>query len=185
MGSDDDRRIEVRRLYLDVVTISVDLLAEQAVAARWRQASVLPGLTVVALAAHLAGSALLVERFLDAAVAAHPPISAEQYYVPFVRTEDRDSVADRRVREQSMALAAEGHTGVVERSRQPSRVWAAACRPSRRNGASKRSGGCCGSTSSCGPGWSSSLCTSTTSPSAPSCRTLRSPRPPTGRRSGR
>ncbi|OWY60548.1 hypothetical protein B7486_68580, partial [cyanobacterium TDX16] len=57
----------IRAAYLDAAQSATSLLSHPAVAQRWDQPSVLEGMTVGALAGHLARGILQVEWFLDAA----------------------------------------------------------------------------------------------------------------------
>lgn len=99
---------DVRASYLAAAEAAATLIAHRAVAERWHQPSVLEGLTVGSLAAHLARGVLQVEWFLDADEPDPPSIDAEQYYADLEGTRDPDSELNVGVRERSEQTAVGG-----------------------------------------------------------------------------
>jgi uncharacterized protein (TIGR03083 family) len=80
-GHGSDESTGVRLIYLDVLDAARDVLASEAVRARWSEQSALPAFTVAGLAGHLARGAFTVQTYLDAP----PPdekgtISAAEYW---------------------------------------------------------------------------------------------------------
>jgi hypothetical protein len=70
----------IRATYLSAAQSATSLLADPAVGEQWDRPSVLDGMTVGALAGHLARGVLQVEWYLDDEVPGPPSIDAEQYY---------------------------------------------------------------------------------------------------------
>lgn len=66
---------EIRDIYLEAARTAVQLLDSRAVGSAWDAESVLAGMSVGALAGHLARSVLQVEWFLDGDVAGTDPVS--------------------------------------------------------------------------------------------------------------
>ena len=108
---------EVREVYLPAAGVAVTLISQPAVAARWSQASVLPGMSVGALAGHLALSVLQVEWFLDGAITGGPLTSAVTYYGRLQGTTVAGSSLNVGVRQRSESTAQQGPTTVAEEVR--------------------------------------------------------------------
>src|ERR1017187_6638840 len=72
--------------YLAVATIAADLLGDAAVARRWEAPSALPGMSVGALAGHLARQVFSVEALLAQGPCGQRPISLLDHYarVPWI-----------------------------------------------------------------------------------------------------
>ncbi|UYM04429.1 maleylpyruvate isomerase N-terminal domain-containing protein [Solicola gregarius] len=103
----------VRTAYLCAATTAVELLAEARVAGAWNAPSTLDGMTVGALAGHLARSVLQVEWFLDGAVDGTANVSAVAYYARITDAPDPDSGLNRGVRARSEATALAGPNSVA------------------------------------------------------------------------
>ncbi|MCX5201391.1 maleylpyruvate isomerase N-terminal domain-containing protein [Streptomyces sp. NBC_00237] len=107
----------VRKAYAQAAEEAVRLLGTGEVAQRWEAGSVLPGMSVGALAGHLANSVLQVEWFLDGPVADAEPVSAVRYYGRLVGTTEYDSALNTGVRARSEETAAAGPAVVAEQAR--------------------------------------------------------------------
>ena len=71
----------VRTIYLDAAASALALIEHERTAERWHEPSVLEGLTVGALAAHLARSVLQVQWFLDGEISGDALlVTAASYY---------------------------------------------------------------------------------------------------------
>lgn len=104
----------VRAAYLDAAGQAAGLLVHPRVAESWDHMSALAGMTVGALAGHLARSVLQVEWFLDGATGAGPgPISGVTYYARIVDAPDPGSDLNRGVRARSEESAAAGPAAVA------------------------------------------------------------------------
>lgn len=107
-----------RSTYLATARTAVALVEHPAVRDRWDEASVLDGMSVGELAAHLARSVLQVEMFLDAPdPRAAEPVTAGAYYGELVGTTDPDSDLNVGVRARSRQTADGGWTAVSEQAR--------------------------------------------------------------------
>lgn len=94
--------------------VAVDLVTGRHVAAAWDEPSVLAGMSVGELAAHLARSVLQVEWYLDGPVAREAvPITAEAYYADLTGTSDPTSALNTGVRQRSTETAAQGATALA------------------------------------------------------------------------
>lgn len=90
----ESRRL--RALFLRSAALCADLMYAPPVASAWRDPSVLPGLTIGALAGHLSRGILQVEWFLDAGTpAGATPITAADYYTPPADASRNSAVRDR------------------------------------------------------------------------------------------
>jgi hypothetical protein len=102
----------VRAGFLEAAGNAADLIADRRVAACWEEASALNGMTVGAVAAHLAAAPSRIDGFLDAA---EPPgtraLPADRFFrdVPG----DLDNAVHRGVRDGSLELAAIGPAALV------------------------------------------------------------------------
>jgi hypothetical protein len=96
---------------------AVRLLATDDVARRWGQESVLDGMSVGALAGHLARSILQVEWFLDGPVEFAEPVSPVRYYARLTGTAIPGSDLNVGVRARSEETAAAGPAVVAEQAR--------------------------------------------------------------------
>jgi hypothetical protein len=72
--------VPIRQLYLDVATITADLLAAPQVAAAWEQPSALAKMSVRSLAGHLAGQVFFIPQVLAEAVPTDEVIDLHGYY---------------------------------------------------------------------------------------------------------
>lgn len=107
----------IRNAYTQAAEKAVHLLTSEEVARRWENESVLAGMSVGALAAHLARCVLQVEWFLDGRVADAEPVSPVRYYARLVGTAVPDSALNTGVRARSEETAAAGPTAVAEQTR--------------------------------------------------------------------
>jgi hypothetical protein len=103
----------IRATYLAAAESATSLLADPTVGERWDHPSVLDGMTVGALAGHLARGVLQVEWYLDDEVPDPPSIDAEQYYADLEGTRDPASALNEGVRARSEQTAAGGHAALV------------------------------------------------------------------------
>ncbi|MFJ2024227.1 maleylpyruvate isomerase N-terminal domain-containing protein [Streptomyces sp. NPDC087897] len=108
---------DTRTAYLLAAEQAVHLLAEAEVAHRWQKESVLPGMSVGALAGHLARSILQVEWFLDGRVAGAEPVTPVHYYARLTGTATPDSALNVGVRARSEETAAAGPEAVAGQAR--------------------------------------------------------------------
>ncbi|MFI5807906.1 maleylpyruvate isomerase N-terminal domain-containing protein [Streptomyces sp. NPDC051561] len=108
----------IRKTYLDAAEQAVHLLATEQVAKRWETGSVLPGMTVGALAGHLANSVLQVEWFLDGEIVGAEPVSPVRYYARLAGTAVPDSALNVGVRARSAETAVAGPAVVAGQARQ-------------------------------------------------------------------
>lgn len=99
--------------YLRAADVAVALIAQAPVAARWCQGSVLEGLSVGAVAAHLARAVLQVEWLLDAPAPGGPLISAATYYAQLEGTSVAASQLNIGVRSRSDSAAQQGPAALV------------------------------------------------------------------------
>jgi hypothetical protein len=107
---------EIRRTYLLGAERAVHLLATEEVARCWEKESVLPGMTVGALAGHLARSVLQVEWFFDGETVGTEPVSPVRYYARLVGTSSPDSALNVGVRARSEETEAAGPAAVAEQA---------------------------------------------------------------------
>ena len=105
--------------YLAVAAIAADLLGEAAVARRWATPSALPGMSVGALAGHLARQIFSVEALLAQGSCDQRPISLLDHYarVPWIGAgpDDEPNVGIRR---DGAAEAAAGPAVLAARARE-------------------------------------------------------------------
>ena len=100
---------ETRSSYLLAAGAAVELLAEERTAKAWDRPSVLEGMTVGVLAAHLARSVLQVGWFLDGDVPGNSsPVPASTYYARLTDTTSRSSALNQGVQTRSAETAAKG-----------------------------------------------------------------------------
>ena len=99
----------VRDSFLGAVSEARGLIASRAVAAKWREPSVLEGLEVGAVAGHLARAAFVVIGYLDASDTAVAPdgdlLTADQYFEQIVASATADMHAGVRARAAEEAAA--------------------------------------------------------------------------------
>ncbi|GAB7191520.1 hypothetical protein NUM3379_22280 [Kineococcus sp. NUM-3379] len=107
-----------RDVYAEAAAVAVDLVGSGEVAARWGQDSVLPGMAVGALAAHLARSVLQVEWYLDAPVTDGPLVTARTYYARLEGTTVPGSDLNTGVRRRSETTALDGPAAVAAQARE-------------------------------------------------------------------
>ena len=98
----------IRSTYLETATTAVNLITAPVVGARWDEASACEGLTVGALAAHLARSLIQVETGLSHPVPTGALITAVEYYAV--------------IQEQLLEPDSDLNAGVVERAREAASV---------------------------------------------------------------
>jgi Mycothiol maleylpyruvate isomerase N-terminal domain len=107
----------IRKAYLQAAQRAVHLVATERVARCWETGSVLTGMSVGALAGHLARSVLQVEWFLDGRVLGVEPVSPVRYYARLVDASKPDSGLNVGVRARSEETAAPGPAVVAEQAR--------------------------------------------------------------------
>lgn len=93
------------------------MIGSPAIAEAWAAESALPGMSVGALASHLARSVLQVEWFLDGPITGTEPVSAVVYYARLSDTTVQDSPLNIGVRARSNETAATGHAAVSDEAR--------------------------------------------------------------------
>ena len=98
-----------RNAYLGAARVAVALLDRAETRGRWSESSVLPGMTVGELAAHLCRSVLQVEWFLDAPIADGELTDAVVYYSRLQGTADPSSPLNEGVRTRSAETAERGY----------------------------------------------------------------------------
>lgn len=91
--------VDVRELFLETGAVAVDVVGDPAVAEAWSMPSALPGMTVGALAAHLARALSTVRRYLDLEPPSGggPPLDAAGYLVAVLPDTDREAPVNRAV----------------------------------------------------------------------------------------
>lgn len=98
-----------REAYGAGADVAVALVTRAGVAGAWDAPSVLAGLSVGELAAHLARSVLQVEWYLDGPLAADAPlVDATAYYGDLAGSTEPTSALNTGVRERSAETAAQG-----------------------------------------------------------------------------
>ena len=99
--------------FLDTAESVVDLLATEAIRARWDEPSALERMTVGHLAGHTARAVLTVERYLD-----HPaegdPVDAVAYLLTVSDDTDLQSPLNKQVRERARTESSDGLDAVIE-----------------------------------------------------------------------
>lgn len=101
--------VAAREAYGAGADVAVALVTGPGVAAAWDAPSVLAGLRVGELAAHLARSVLQVEWYLDGPLAEDAPlVDAAEYYGDLAGTTEPTSALNTGVRERSAETAAQG-----------------------------------------------------------------------------
>jgi hypothetical protein len=102
------------RSYLEAADLAVGLLADPAVAERWRQPSALVGFTVSGLAGHLASHVFSVELTLASPVRNEPVAHLLDHYaqVAWIGAEPDDEISVG-IRSGGDHWAAEGHDALV------------------------------------------------------------------------
>jgi len=106
--------VEVRDVYLEAAESAVQLLGRGDVARAWEDESVLVGMSVGALAGHLARSVLQVEWFLDGQGMGAEPVSPVRYYARLEGTSTPGSSLNEGVRVRSEETAALGPAAVTQ-----------------------------------------------------------------------
>ncbi|WP_309133946.1 maleylpyruvate isomerase N-terminal domain-containing protein [Cellulomonas sp.] len=105
----------VRSAYVEGADVAVALVTGDAVADAWATPSVLAGMSVGELAAHLARSVLQVEWYLDGPLTPDAPlVSATGYYGDLAGTTEPASELNTGVRERSAQTAAQGSAGLAD-----------------------------------------------------------------------
>ena len=113
--------MKIRRLFLDTAGAVGPLLAGSEIAARWDEPSVLTGMTVGALAGHLARAVSTVAGYLasDGPVSDAPSLDAAGYFASIDglggRDVDIDAPLHRAIRRRSEEAAAGGAAEVLGR----------------------------------------------------------------------
>jgi hypothetical protein len=111
--------------YLTAAASAADLVGQPAVADQWPAPSALAGLSVGALAEHLAGQLFLVESALDAGPCPTAPLSLlEHYATASWVTAGPDDQPNVVVRETATESATEGPAALAERARAAARSLA-------------------------------------------------------------
>ncbi len=134
----DSALSEARLTYLEAAARAVDLIGDERVASRWHEESVLPGMTVGVLAAHLGRSLTQVEFLLDLdrdvdpgadpdpgreaggghGVADVVAIDASAYFGTFEGIADRESDVSRGVIRRGTESAEKGVLAVAAQCRE-------------------------------------------------------------------
>ena len=110
---------ETRSSYLLAAGAAVELLAEERTAKAWDSPSVLEGMSVGVLAAHLARSVLQVGWFLDGDVLGNSlPVPASTYYARLTDTTSRSSALNQGVQTRSAETAAKGASDISVETRE-------------------------------------------------------------------
>lgn len=106
---------QTRDIYLEAAGAALSLLQNAETSARWRDESVLEGMTVGVLASHLARSILQVGWFLDGDFTGRqPPVSATLYYARLTDTSSRSSALNTGVEQRSSETAARGPATIAD-----------------------------------------------------------------------
>jgi hypothetical protein len=130
-----DSALSIPRVtYLEAAASAVDLIGDERVASRWHEESVLPGMTVGVLAAHLGRSLTQVEFLLDLDADLHADfggeaggghgvadivvIDASTYFGTFEGINDRESDISRGVIRRGAESAEMGAVAVVAQCRE-------------------------------------------------------------------
>jgi len=97
---------DIRGVYTAAATVAVELIERPEIVARWGDPSVLDGMTIGSLAAHLARSILQVGWFLDGDITnVAEPVSATTYYARLAGTTDKVSALNSGVEARSAETA--------------------------------------------------------------------------------
>ncbi len=97
----------VRAVFVEAATIGLELVGRPEVARRWGEPSALEGMTVGALAAHLARQVTRVPEVLSSPVPDERPVPLIEHYLRSAWA-GGDEDANRGIRERAAADAAEG-----------------------------------------------------------------------------
>ena len=109
---------DTRAAYLAAAATAVDLLDDPRVGAAWDDPSVLSGMSVGSLAAHLARSVLQVGWFLDGDVTGRSiPVSAVTYYARLTDSGSRSSPLNAGVEARSAETASIGAIAIASQAR--------------------------------------------------------------------
>jgi len=109
---------DIRAVYTAAATVAVELIERPEIVARWGDPSVLDGMTIGSLAAHLARSILQVGWFLDGDITnVSEPVSAATYYARLAGTTDRVSALNSGVEARSAETAILGAQQVATEAR--------------------------------------------------------------------
>lgn len=105
----------IRDTYVETASHALDLLGDPQVASKWKQPSVLPQMTVGALAGHLGRSVIQVETYVEAQPPPYsaPTLTAVEYYAGLVGVDDLGSDLNRGVRQRAGESAAAGPEALV------------------------------------------------------------------------
>jgi uncharacterized protein (TIGR03083 family) len=105
--------------YLAAAAVAAELLSEPAVARRWAAPSALPGMSVRALAGHLARQIFAVENLLAAGPGDQPPISLLEHYARAAWVDaGLDDEANVSIRRDAAAEADQGPAVLAVRARE-------------------------------------------------------------------
>ena len=107
---------DLRASYLEAADVASSLLTGTAVGQSWTEDSVLPEMSIGALAGHLARSILQVEWFLDGPINGGPLISAVHYYARLEGTTVANSPLNVGVRARGEETALAGASAVSEQA---------------------------------------------------------------------
>lgn len=106
---------QIRDIYLEAAEAALSLLQNEQTSFRWRDESVLEGMTVGVLASHLARSILQVGWFLDGDLTGQQsPVSATIYYARLTDTSSRSSALNAGVEQRSAESAARGFALIAD-----------------------------------------------------------------------
>jgi uncharacterized protein (TIGR03083 family) len=113
--------------FLAAAAVTSDLLADPAVATRWAQPSALAGMSVGALAGHLARQVSMVEQLLPLDPGPEPPIPLAEHYARAAWNDpDRADQANAGIRATAATEAQDGPADVAQRTRAAAARLAAA-----------------------------------------------------------
>ncbi len=108
----------VRTQYLAAADSALTLIEHERTAEWWHRPSALEGMTVGALAAHLARSVLQVQWFLEGEVTGNAPlVNAASYYARLEGTASRSSALNQGVELRSRETAEQGATSLSASAR--------------------------------------------------------------------
>jgi len=105
----------VRAVFVEAATIGLELVGRPEVARRWDEPSALDGMTVGALAAHLARQVTRVPEVLSSPVPDERPVPLIEHYLRSAWA-GGDEDANRGIRERAAADAAEGPKEALARA---------------------------------------------------------------------
>lgn len=107
---------DVRRVFLDALASARRVLVAEEVAAGWDKPSVLPEMSVGAVAGHLLRAATTVTTYLgQPPPIGETPISPGEYFATILTTSDISDPMHVAIRQRAEKESAQGHDAVVSR----------------------------------------------------------------------